>query len=185
MRVVGGKWKSRKLNSFLKFSTNSVIRPTTDRVKENIFNILETIKTGNPIVGAKVLDIFCGTGSMGIEAISRGASFCHFVDQSLISKKITEKNIQKLSCQEETRFTLKDVLEIGHCDHDRADIVFLDPPYKKRIAEKSIQKLFQLSWIDEKTLLILEKGKDELFKSDFRLFDKRNYGNTEILFLKF
>ena len=72
MRVIGGKWKSRKINEHFKLSHNKVIRPTSDRVKENIFNILESLDIGNPIVGAKVLDIFCGTGAMGIEAISRG-----------------------------------------------------------------------------------------------------------------
>ena len=82
MRVIGGKWKSRKINSLYKASYNPFIRPTTDRVKENIFNILENLEVGNPILGARVLDIFCGTGAMGIEAISRGASFCSFIDYS-------------------------------------------------------------------------------------------------------
>ena len=79
MRVIGGKWKSRKINILLKVSQNSIIRPTTDRVKENIFNILENLDNGNKILGARVLDVFCGTGAMGLEAISRGASFCHFM----------------------------------------------------------------------------------------------------------
>ena len=87
MRVIGGKWKSRKINEHFKLSHNKVIRPTSDRVKENIFNILESLDIGNPIVGAKVLDIFCGTGAMGIEAISRGANFCYFIDKSLISRQ--------------------------------------------------------------------------------------------------
>ena len=94
MRVIGGKWKSRKINRLFKPSHNKIIRPTSDRVKENIFNILESLDIGNPIVGAKVLDIFCGTGAMGIEAISRGANFCHFIDKSLISRQITLENIK-------------------------------------------------------------------------------------------
>ncbi len=185
MRVIGGKWKSRKINGLFKVSHNKVIRPTSDRVKENIFNILENLDIGNPIFGAKVLDIFCGTGAMGIEAISRGAIFCHFIDKSFISKQITLENINKFSCEKETQFSLKNVLDIGVCNHDKADVIFLDPPYKNNIAEASLQKLSEFGWIDNNTLIILEKGKDEIFGSRFRLIDNRIYGNTEILFLKF
>ena len=185
MRVIGGKWKSRKINEHFKKSYNKVIRPTSDRVKENIFNILENLDIDNKIFGSKVLDVFCGTGAMGIEAISRGATFCHFIDKSLISKQITLQNIHNLSCEKETQFLLKNVLEIGVCNHETADVIFLDPPYKKNIAEVSILKLSKFGWIDENTLIILEKGKGECFKSGFKLIDKRIYGNTEILFLKF
>ena len=184
MRVIGGKWKSRKINGHLKKSYNKFIRPTSDRVRENIFNILENLDIGNSIFGAKVLDVFCGTGAMGIEAISRGAAFCCFIDKSLISRQITLENIHNLSCEKETQFSLKNVLEIGICNHEIADIIFLDPPYKKNIAEVSILKLSKYGWIDENTLIILEKGKDVCFKSGFKLIDKRIYGNTEILFLK-
>ena len=185
MRVIGGKWKSRKINEHFKLSYNKVIRPTSDRVKENIFNILENLNIDNNIFGSRVLDVFCGTGSMGIEAISRGATFCHFIDKSLISRQITLQNIHNLSCEKETQFSLKNVLEIGVCNHETADVIFLDPPYKKNIAEVSILRLSKFGWIDEKTLIILEKEKDECFRSDFKLIDKRIYGNTEILFLKF
>ena len=77
------------------------------------------------------------------------------------------------------------MLEIGVCNHETADVIFLDPPYKKNIAEVSILRLSKFGWIDENTLIILEKGKDEIFGSGFRLIDSRIYGNTEILFLKF
>ena len=185
MRVIGGKWKSRKINGHFKISHNKVIRPTSDRVKENIFNILENLDIGNPIFGAKVLDIFCGTGAMGIEAISRGATFCHFIDKSLISKKITLENIHNLSCEKETQFSLKNVLEIGRCNHEKADVIFLDPPYKNNIAEASLLKLSKYGWIDENTLIIFEKERDGYLGSGFKLIDRRIYGNTEILFLKF
>ena len=185
MRVIGGKWKSRKINGLFKMSHSKFIRPTSDRVKENIFNILENLEIGNPIFGAKVLDIFCGTGAMGIEAISRGATFCHFIDKSLISKQITQENINNLSCEKETQFSLKNVLDIGVCNHEKADVIFLDPPYKNNIVEASLLKLSKFGWIDENTLIILEKGKDEFSGSGFQLIDRRIYGNTEILFLKF
>ena len=185
MRVIGGKWKSRKINEHFKKSYNKFIRPTSDRVRENIFNILENLDIGNSIFGAKVLDVFCGTGAMGIEAISRGAAFCCFIDKSLISRQITLQNIHNLSCEKETKFSLKNVLEIGVCNHETADVIFLDPPYKKNIAEVSILRLSEFGWIDENTLIIFEKEKEESFRLDFQLIDRRIYGNTEILFLKF
>ena len=80
MRIVGGKWRRRKLDSSFKLKNQSIIRPTSDRVKENIFNVVENLRTGNPLKGAQVLDLFCGTGAMGLEALSRGAHFCHFID---------------------------------------------------------------------------------------------------------
>ena len=95
MRVIGGKWKSRKINEHFKLSHNKIIRPTSDRVKENIFNILENLDIDNKIFWSKVLDVFCGTGAMGIEAISRGATFCHFIDKSLISKS-DNRNASKI-----------------------------------------------------------------------------------------
>ena len=98
---------------------------------------------------------------------------------------ITLQNIHNLSCEKETQFSLKNVLEIGVCNNEIADVIFLDPPYKKNIAEVSILRLSKFGWIDENTLIILEKGKDEYFRSGFKLIDKRIYGNTEILFLKF
>ena len=154
MRVIGGKWKSRKINEHFKKSHNKFIRPTSDRVRENIFNILENLDIGNSIFGAKVLDVFCGTGAMGIEAISRGAAFCCFIDKSLISRQITLENIHNLSCENETQFLLQNVLEIGVCNHGPSDVFFLDPPYKKNIAEVSILKLLKFGWIDKNTLII-------------------------------
>ena len=157
MRVIGGKWKSRKINGQFKKSYNKFIRPTSDRVRENIFNILENLDIGNSILGAKVLDVFCGTGAMGIEAISRGAAFCCFIDKSLISRQITLQNIHNLSCEKETQFSLKNVLEIGVCNHETADVIFLDPPYKKNIAEVSIIRLSKLSKILKTEFLCFHK----------------------------
>ena len=184
MRVIGGKWKSRKINSLYKASYNPFIRPTADRVKENIFNILENLEAGNPILGARVLDIFCGTGAMGIEAISRGASFCSFIDYSLISKQITEENINILCCKKETKFLLRNSMNLGVCPYEKYNLIFLDPPYKKNLLSKTIQNLCKFGWIDKNAILIVEKDKDEEFNFKLQLIDNRIYGNTEILFLK-
>ena len=184
MRVVGGKWKSRKINQLLKNNHYSIIRPTTDRIKENIFNIIQNVDVKNQIEGAYVLDIFCGTGAMGIEALSRGASFCQFIDNSPISSQVTLNNIKNLRCENETNFLFTNVLEIGDYELKKSDVVFMDPPYKKRISEVVIQRLLQNGWIDKDSLIILEKSKKEIFNLDAHLIDNRIYGNTEILFLK-
>ena len=182
MRIISGILKGRKILE----PTDKHTRPLKDLTKESLFNLISHSKNFDfKMKSAKVLDIFCGTGAMGIEAISRGAIFCHFIDKSFISKQITLENINKFSCEKETQFSLKNVLDIGVCNHDKADVIFLDPPYKNNIAEASLQKLSEFGWIDKNTLIILEKGKDEIFGSGFRLIDSRIYGNTEILFLKF
>ena len=184
MRVVGGKWKSRKINKLLKKNHYSVIRPTTDRIRENICNIIQNLDVKNQIEGANVLDIFCGTGAMGIEALSRGASFCQFIDNSPISSQVTLNNIKNFHCENETNFLLTNVLEIGDYGLKKSDVVFMDPPYKKRISEVVIQRLLQNGWIDKDSLIILEKSKKENFNLNAHLIDNRIYGNTEILFLR-
>ena len=174
IRVIGGKWKGKKIS----FRLDSNLRPTTDRAKETVFNWL-----GKDLSGYSCLDLFAGTGAMGIEALSRGASFCQFIDNSPISSQITLNNIKNLRCENETNFLLTNVLEIGGYGLKKSDVVFMDPPYKKRISEVVIQRLLQNGWIDKDSLIILEKNKKENFNLDAHLIDNRIYGNTEILFL--
>ena len=138
----------------------------------------------NHIEGANVLDIFCGTGAMGIEALSRGASFCQFIDNSPISSQITLNNIKNLSCENESNFLFTNVLKIGDHGLKKSDVVFMDPPYKKEIAEVTIKRLLQNGWIDKDSLIILEKSKTEIFNLEVHLIDNKIYGNTEILFLR-
>ena len=100
MRIIGGNFRNKKIN----FTKNIKTRPLKDSVRENIFNIIQNLDVKDQIEGANVLDIFCGTGAMGIEALSRGASFCQFIDNSPISSQITLNNIKNFRCEQRTNF---------------------------------------------------------------------------------
>tara|TARA_X000000368_G_C23025182_1_gene709822 strand:- start:1412 stop:1984 length:573 start_codon:yes stop_codon:yes gene_type:complete len=183
VRIIAGKWKSRKLESFFEQKSPPLIRPTTDRVRENIFNIIESLNTGNHLLGAKVLDLFCGTGAMGLEALSRGADFCHFIDNSIQAKRVTLLNIRKLGADENSVFTMANILNLNHNDRTRNDIVFLDPPYGKNLCEKAISMLLKYSWVKETTIFVLEQELKVEGNYGLRIIDQRRYGRTNISIL--
>ena len=180
MRVIGGKWKRRRLESSFGLKKSPMIRPTTDRVKENIFNIIENLNTGNPLVGARVLDLFCGTGAMGLEALSRGADFCHFIDKSIEAKRISLQNISKLGAEKYSLFTMIDILDLSHNDDLASNLVFLDPPYGKNLGDKAISVLLKYGWVNENAIFILEKETKNELSCDLKIIDQRKYGKTEI-----
>ena len=180
MRVIGGKWKRRRLESSFGLNKASIIRPTTDRVKENVFNIIENLNSGNPLVGARVLDIFCGTGAMGLEALSRGADFCHFVDKSIMAKRISLQNIINLGAEKSSQFTMIDILDLSHNNDLASDLVFLDPPYEKNLGEKAMSILLKYGWVKRNAIFVLEKEIKSELSCDLKLIDQRKYGKTEI-----
>ncbi len=184
MRIVGGKWRRRNLDSSFKFNKQRKIRPTSDRVKENIFNVVENLRTGNPLKGAHVLDLFCGTGAMGLEALSRGADFCHFIDNSREAKRLTLKNVRKVGAEQNSMFSLTDILDLNQNDGVVSNLVFLDPPYGKNLGNLAISLLLENDWVNGDTIFILEKEVNGLFSSELTIVDQRVYGGTEILILK-
>ena len=185
MRIVGGKWKRRNLDSSFKFKNQRTIRPTSDRVKENIFNVVENLRTGNPLKGARVLDLFCGTGAIGLEALSRGADFCHFIDNSREAKRLTMQNVRNLGAEQNSMFTKTDILDLNQNYGVVSDVVFLDPPYGKNIGTLAISLLLENDWVDGDTIFILEKEVNGQFSSELTIVDQRVYGGTEILILKY
>ena len=184
MRIVGGKWRRRNLDSSFKLNKQRKIRPTSDRVKENIFNVVENLRTGNPLKGAHVLDLFCGTGAMGLEALSRGADFCHFIDNSREAKRLTLKNVRKVGAEQNSMFSLTDILDLNQNDGVVSNLVFLDPPYGKNLGNLAISLLLENDWVNGDTIFILEKEVNGLFSSELTIVDQRVYGGTEILILK-
>ena len=185
MRIVGGKWRRRKLDSSFKLKNQSIIRPTSDRVKENIFNVVENLRTGNPLKGAQVLDLFCGTGAMGLEALSRGAHFCHFIDNSREAKRLTLQNVRKVGAKQNSMFSMTDILDLDQNYGVVSNLVFLDPPYGKNLGTVAISLLLENDWVSDDTIFILEKEVNGQFSSELKIVDQRVYGGTEILILKY
>ena len=180
MRIITGSAKGTKLKAPRGLDT----RPTTDRVKESIFNIL-----GNAVDGASVLDLFAGTGGLGLEALSRGATHAVFVDQSLASIAVIKENIACTKMAEKAEIVKNDVIKTLEKLSDKAyffDIVFCDPPYNKGYVTKVLQKLDTGSILNPQSILIIEHSRHEVL-DDVKwnnLILKRNerYGETLVSF---
>ncbi|MBQ7348902.1 MAG: 16S rRNA (guanine(966)-N(2))-methyltransferase RsmD [Clostridia bacterium] len=173
MRIVGGKYKSRVLCEV----KSDGIRPTADKVRESLFNILQ-----NNIYGTRFLDLFCGTGAMGIEALSRGAGFAAFNDADRNSLNLLKKNLEKLKVSEDYKIYNLDAaafLSRG----EKFDIIYIDPPYKSSLAEKVLPLLSGA--LSENGVAIFEDEKP--FDGDIlglKVIDRRKYGRVHLTFFK-
>src|SRR3982750_2081949 len=143
MRVVGGRLKGRSLAS----PSSRHIRPTADRLREALFNIL-IHAYGDPITSARVLDLFAGTGALGIEAVSRGAAFALFVDNGTEARALLRNNIEALGLGGVTKVFRRDATDLGAAHPvEPFSLVFLDPPYGKRFAERALASLRDGGWL--------------------------------------
>ncbi len=171
MRVISGKWRGQKLVSF----QSKQIRPTTDFVKENIFNMI-----GPDIVDAKVLDLFAGTGSLGFEALSRGASEVVAVDKGRDSQNIVKKNSEKLKINEGYKYFSKDVFAFINTINEEYDFILVDPPFTQKLGKECIQALSGSSAFHKETRIFIEcvKGEEILEEAGaLRLDRKKSYGD--------
>lgn len=178
MRIVGGQFRGRNLIA----PESQAIRPTTDRVRESLFNVLMHLE-GDPIEGARVLDLFAGTGALGIEALSRGARFCLFVDDGAESRGIVRSNIEALGLNGCTKVFRRDATSLGPAaPHEPFNVVFADPPYREGFGEKALASAADNGWLIDGALVVLEEAADAtiLVNDEFKLVDSRNYGDTII-----
>src|SRR5215468_5246291 len=182
MRVVGGRLRGRNLAS----PSSQAIRPTADRLRESVFNIL-THAYGDPLQGARVLDLFAGTGALGIEAISRGAAFALFVDNGAEARALLRNNVEALALGGVTKVFRRDATNLGPAHPvEPFSVVFLDPPYGKGLAEKALTSLRAGGWLTPDALLVVEEAKAASFKAPdgFEELERRAYDDTEFVFLQ-
>src|SRR5579864_6923190 len=182
MRVVGGRLKGRNLAA----PSSREIRPTADRLRESLFNIL-IHAYDNPIVDARVLDLFAGTGALGIEAISRGAKFALFVDNGAEARALMRNNIEALGLGGVTKVYRRDATNLGPAHPvEPFSIAFLDPPYAKGLADKALVSLRDGGWLVRNALLVVEEAKASAFAppGGFEELERRVYDDTEFVFLK-
>ncbi len=182
MRVVGGRLRGRNLAS----PASREIRPTADRLRESVFNIL-IHAYGDPIAGARVLDLFAGTGALGIEAISRGASFALFVDNGAEARALLRNNVEALGLGGVTKVFRRDATDLGPAHPvEPFSLVFLDPPYGKGSAEKALTSLRDGGWLSKGALLVVEEAKAAAFTAPegFAELERRAYDDTEFVFLR-
>ncbi len=182
MRVVGGRLRSRPLAG----PKSDAVRPTSDRLREALFNIL-THAYGDPVTGARVLDLFAGTGALGIEAISRGAAYALFVDDGVEARALLRDNVELLGLGGVTRIFRRDASKLGPAHPlEPFDLVFLDPPYGKGLAEKALASARDGGWLKPQALLVVEEAADAGFiaPEGFIELERRQYDDTEIVFLR-
>jgi 16S rRNA (guanine966-N2)-methyltransferase len=182
MRVVGGRLKGRNIAS----PTSREIRPTADRLREAVFNIL-VHAYDNPIDGARVLDLFAGTGALGIEAVSRGAAFALFVDNGAEARALLRNNVETLALGGVTKVYRRDATNLGPAHPiEPFSLVFADPPYGKGLAEPALASLRDGGWLTEGALLVVEDAKAAAFKAPdgFGELERRAYDDTEFVFLR-
>ena len=183
MRVVGGRLKGRTLAS----PASRDIRPTADRLRESLFNIL-IHAYGDPISGARVLDLFAGTGALGIEAISRGAAFALFIDNGTEARALLRNNVEALGLGGVTKVYRRDATSLGPAHPmEPFALVFLDPPYGKGLAEMALASLRDGGWLTPDALLVVEEAKAADFAGPdgFEELERRVYDDTEFVILRF
>jgi 16S rRNA (guanine966-N2)-methyltransferase len=185
MRIVGGDFKGRALTT----PDGRNTRPTSDRAREAIFNILAHADWAPDLDGARVMDVFAGSGALGFEALSRGASFCLFVETDEAARGAIRDNVETLGLFGQTRVHRRDATQLGVRPGSQAeafDLVFLDPPYYKGLGEQALDCLRQGGWLSGNATIVFERGVDE---GDFAtdVWEKINtkiYGAAQVLFLK-
>jgi 16S rRNA (guanine966-N2)-methyltransferase len=182
MRVVGGRLKGRSLAS----PSSRDIRPTADRLRESLFNIL-IHAYDDPIADARVLDLFAGTGALGIEAISRGAKFALFVDNGAEARALLRNNVEALGLGGVTKVYRRDACNLGPAyPVEPFSLVFLDPPYRMTLAEKTLVSLRDGGWLNPAALLVVEEATAVAFAAPdgFEELERRAYDDTEFVFLR-
>ncbi len=175
LRVIAGEFRGRKLTP----PKDDLCRPTLDRVKESIFNVL-----GADVIDRAVLDLFCGTGSLGIEALSRGGRDCLFMDSNKQAMMLTKKNISALGLDKRASFILSDVFKFDWTRSPRSfGLIFADPPYEMMVGRFLIETVLKNGVLASEGLLILERSRQETVKSEsLKMLKTLKFGQTEVDF---
>jgi 16S rRNA (guanine966-N2)-methyltransferase len=162
------------------------VRPTADRLRESLFNILMHAY-GDPVSGARVLDLFAGTGALGIEALSRGAAFTLFVDEGSEARALLRENVEALGLGGTTRIFCRDATKLGPAyPVEPFSLAFLDPPYGKGLAEKALLSAHAGAWFTADALIVVEEAVTSKFVAPegFEEIERRAYDDTEFVFLR-
>jgi 16S rRNA (guanine966-N2)-methyltransferase len=183
MRIIGGNCRGLKLTEVGEGDAAAHLRPTSDRVREAIFNLLINAH-GNPVAGARVLDLFAGTGALGLEALSRGALQATFVDNGAKALALIRANIAKMRSEGETRVLRQDVLRIGANPGAGYGLVFLDPPYGKSMGETALSAARNGGWLAPGAMVVWEEGAAPVVPEVYALVDQRKYGDTIVTLLR-
>ena len=185
MRIVAGNLRGRAIVA----PEGQGTRPTSDRARQALFNVLEHASWAGSLNGARVIDLFAGSGALGFEAMSRGAAFCVFVEIDDEARGAIRENADAFGVMGATRVHRRSATELGvrpGSDGEAFDIAFLDPPYGKGLGEQALQRLLEGTWLKPGALVVFERGSDEpeIDTPGYQRLDARDYGAARVLFLK-
>ncbi|MCF6321329.1 MAG: 16S rRNA (guanine(966)-N(2))-methyltransferase RsmD [Rhizobiaceae bacterium] len=178
MRIIAGKFRGRLLSS----PANDDIRPTSDRVRESLFSIIAS-SYADHLKDGRVIDLFAGSGALGLEALSRGAKYCLFVDNSPQAIALIRKNIESLNLQSKSSLMRLDATKLGKAGRIKPfDILFVDPPYGQNLAQQAIPLLQTGGWLKANTVVIIEDNASNPAPSlnGYQMLDQRKYGDSII-----
>jgi 16S rRNA (guanine966-N2)-methyltransferase len=184
MRIVAGRFRGRAIAS----PSDESVRPTSDRVRESLFNILEHGIAGFSLSGARVIDLFAGTGALGLEALSRGAAFCLFIDDGVAARALIRTNIELFQLAGATRIFRRDATDLGPAGTMAPfGLAFLDPPYGKGLGERALKALSDGGWLSPRAVTVWEERANltVALPQGFVEIDRRIYGDTQIVLARY
>jgi len=182
MRIVGGRLRGRALAA----PKSQAIRPTADRLRESLFNVL-VHAYGDPVTGARALDLFAGTGALGLEALSRGAAFALFVDDGAEGRALMRQNVEALGLAAVTKIFRRDATKLGPAHPvEPFSLAFLDPPYGKGLAERALISAREGEWLADGAIVVVEDSVEAAFKppDGYEELERRKYDDTEFVILR-
>ncbi len=181
MRIVGGRFRGRPLRA----PSATTTRPTSDRLRETLFDVLAH-RYGDPVTGARVIDLFAGTGALGLEALSRGAAHALFVEDGADARALIRDNVEALGVAGLCRIFRRDATKLGDVAAAPFDIAFLDPPYGRTLGEAALGALRDGRWLAPGALCVLEEAATSPVTppAGFVLAERRESGGTQLLFLR-
>lgn len=182
MRIIGGTARGLHLSPVGEGDAKAHLRPTSDRVRESIFNLLINGGYGNPLADARVLDVFAGTGALGLESLSRGAAQAVFVENGAAALAILKRNIGLMRAEDRSEILRRDALKPGVNPGAAFDVIFLDPPYGKQMGEAALAAL--AGWLAPEALVVWEENTAPTPPAGFDPLDQRKYGDTIVTLLQ-
>ncbi len=183
MRIIGGRARGLHLAPVGDGDAGAHLRPTSDRVRESIFNLLINGGYGDPVTDAQVLDLFAGTGALGLEAISRGAARAVLVDDGTMARGLLKRNIDLMRAGDVVSYLRRDATKLGVAS-GAFDLVFLDPPYGRRLGEAALASAQAGGWLAPEALVVWEDSVGPVVPAGFQHLDQRRYGDTVVTILR-
>ncbi len=183
MRIVAGRNRGLQLASVGAGDPEAHLRPTSDRVRESLFNLLGA-RGDVALEGARVLDLFAGTGALGLEALSRGAAEAVFVDDGVAARALLRENVGRMRAQGTTKIWRRDATRLGVARGAPFDLVFLDPPYGQGLGARALASAREGGWLAPGAAVVWEEGAAPHPPPGFALLDARRYGDTHVALLR-